>query len=191
MKIHKMVRDITAAYAGRNIVLPADLLSLVKGLYGTILNFDQTDADARKPDHDSMGAMVGKSLAGMSSAGQVGSVGESIKDAAAKAQKHGIGNGVSVPGWREPVSKLRPAVPKEQSVTNDHISCMECGKKFQMIKRHLKISHDQTPDDYRLKWNLPQSHPMVAPGYSRECSEKAKANGLGSRRLPDKLDSGL
>ena len=77
-----------------------------------------------------------------------------------------------------------PAVPVKQSVLSDHLVCLECGKGFAMLKRHLGSDHQLTPDQYRQKWGLPASYPIVAPDYAKVRSKLAKRFGLG--RLPVK-----
>ena len=78
--------------------------------------------------------------------------------------------------------KLIPAVPVRRSITDDHIVCLEDGKTFKSLKRHLSTHHGMTPDEYRSKWNLPADYPMVAPGYAAARSQLAKAMGLGRKR---------
>ncbi|HAH09933.1 MAG TPA: MucR family transcriptional regulator [Alphaproteobacteria bacterium] len=87
----------------------------------------------------------------------------------------GLANGVSVPQNGE----LRPAVPIKKSYTDDWIICLEDGKKFKSLKRHLKSAFDLTPEQYREKWGLPPDYPMVAPNYSERRSALAKQIGLG------------
>ena len=72
-----------------------------------------------------------------------------------------------------------PAVPVKRSVTPDHLICLECSKHFSMLKRHLRTDHQLTPEQYRLKWNLPRSYPIVAPNYGKRRSALAKKIGLG------------
>lgn len=72
-----------------------------------------------------------------------------------------------------------PAVPIKKSVTPDHIVCLEDGRKFKSLKRHLRTQYDMSPDDYRRKWGLPVDYPMVAPNYAKARSELAKRMGLG------------
>ena len=72
-----------------------------------------------------------------------------------------------------------PAVAIKKSVTKDHIVCLEDGKKFKSLRRHLSSFHNLTPDEYRAKWNLPNDYPMVAPAYSATRSQLAKDSGLG------------
>jgi predicted transcriptional regulator len=72
-----------------------------------------------------------------------------------------------------------PAVPIKKSVTPDGIICLEDGRTFRSLKRHLASKYGMTPDDYRAKWGLPKDYPMVAPNYSAARSELAKAMGLG------------
>ena len=75
-----------------------------------------------------------------------------------------------------------PAVPVNQSVTEDFIVCLEDGKKLKMLKRHLKSSYNMTPDQYRERWNLPADYPMVAPNYAKKRSSLAMQIGLGRKR---------
>lgn len=76
---------------------------------------------------------------------------------------------------------LKPAVPVRRSVTPDYIVCLEDGKKLKMLKRHLRAVYDMSPEDYRAKWNLPATYPMVAPNYAAQRSEFAKKIGLGRK----------
>ena len=78
--------------------------------------------------------------------------------------------------------ELVPAVPTKKSVFPDHIVCLEDGKKFKSLKRHLRSSYDMSPDDYRAKWGLPADYPMVAPNHAAARSELAKKIGLGRGR---------
>lgn len=81
----------------------------------------------------------------------------------------------------EPVSeKLEPAVSIKKSVTPDFIICLDDGKKFKSMKRHL-AQLGMTPDEYRAKWGLPSDYPMVAPSYAATRSALAKSNGLGRK----------
>ena len=73
-----------------------------------------------------------------------------------------------------------PAVPIEESVQRDYIVCLEDGMKLKMLKRHL-TQLGMTPEQYRHRWGLPDTYPMVAPSYARERSEIAIARGLGKR----------
>lgn len=75
-----------------------------------------------------------------------------------------------------------PAVPIKKSITPDFIICLEDGKKFKSLKRHLRTKYDMTPEEYRAKWGLPADYPMVAPNYASARSELAKAMGLGAQR---------
>lgn len=79
----------------------------------------------------------------------------------------------------EPVIEQIPAVPIKKSVSAETLICLEDGKKFKSLKRHLASHHGLTPEQYREKWNLPQDYPMTAPAYSATRSALAKANGLG------------
>lgn len=85
-----------------------------------------------------------------------------------------------------PVTALEPAqepaVAVKKSVTPDFIICLEDGKKFKSLKRHLRTRYSMTPDEYRSKWALPHDYPMVAPNYAKERSTLAKRMGLGQAR---------
>jgi predicted transcriptional regulator len=77
-----------------------------------------------------------------------------------------------------------PAVPIRRSVTDDHIVCLEDGKKLKMLKRHLMTDHGLTPEAYRAKWGLRPDYPMVAPNYSAQRQTLAKQIGLGRKPAP-------
>ena len=87
-----------------------------------------------------------------------------------------------------------PAVNPKRSVTPDYIICLEDGKKFKSLKRHLATHFGLTPDEYREKWGLPHDYPMVAPSYSESRSNLAKSLGLGrktvARKAPAKKGQG-
>ncbi len=77
---------------------------------------------------------------------------------------------------------LTPAVSVKKSITPDFIVCLEDGKRFKSLKRHLRTQYDMTPEQYRTKWGLPADYPMVAPNYAKARSELAKEMGLGQQR---------
>jgi len=77
---------------------------------------------------------------------------------------------------------LKPAVNPKKSVFPDYIICLEDGKKFKSLKRHLRTHYDLSPEEYREKWGLPHDYPMVAPNYAAARSDLAKRMGLGQRR---------
>lgn len=81
----------------------------------------------------------------------------------------------------EPES-LTPAVSVKKSVTPDYLICLEDGKKFKSLKRHLRTHYDLTPDEYRHRWGLAPDYPMVAPNYAKARSALAKKMGLGRKR---------
>ncbi len=76
-------------------------------------------------------------------------------------------------------SPLVPAVPIEESVTDDYIICLEDGKKLQMLKRHLNTVYNMNLDQYKERWGLPNDYPVVSPSYARRRSQIAKNTGLG------------
>ena len=75
----------------------------------------------------------------------------------------------------------KPAISVRRSVTPDYIICLEDGKKFKSLKRHLRAHYDMTPEEYRTKWGLPKDYPMVAPNYAKARSALAKQMGLGQK----------
>ncbi|MBB6012292.1 MucR family transcriptional regulator [Aquamicrobium sp. NLF2-7] len=81
-----------------------------------------------------------------------------------------------------PVDKQKPAVNPKRSVHDDYIICLEDGKKFKSLKRHLMTHYNLTPEQYREKWGLDANYPMVAPSYAAARSELAKQMGLGRKR---------
>lgn len=84
-------------------------------------------------------------------------------------------------GTPEPEAPPIPAVPVKKSIQDDHLVCLEDGKKMKMLKRHLATAYGMTPEDYRAKWGLPSDYPMSAPAYSRKRQEFAKQIGLGRK----------
>ena len=77
---------------------------------------------------------------------------------------------------------VKPAVSVKRSVTAEYIVCLEDGKKFKSLKRHLRTQYNMTPEQYREKWSLPPDYPMVAPNYAAARSQLAKQMGLGQQR---------
>lgn len=78
--------------------------------------------------------------------------------------------------------KLVPAVSVKKSITPDFLICLEDGKKFKSLKRHLRTAYNMSPEEYRAKWSLPNDYPMVAPAYAEARSKLAKSMGLGQQR---------
>ena len=76
---------------------------------------------------------------------------------------------------------LVPAVSIKQSVKQDHIVCLEDGRRFKSLKRHLRVHYNLTPEQYREKWKLPSDYPMVAPNYAKTRSQLAMTMGLGRK----------
>ena len=79
-------------------------------------------------------------------------------------------------------TRNKPAVPIKNSVTDEHIICLEDGARLKMLKRYLRTHYDLSPEEYRQKWGLPPDYPMVAPNYSKLRSKAAIAIGLGKHR---------
>jgi predicted transcriptional regulator len=97
-------------------------------------------------------------------------------------QVHAALTRVSGPPGEAPVEPLKPAVSVKRSITPEYLVCLEDGKKFKSLKRHLRTQYNMTPEQYRDKWNLPPDYPMVAPNYAAARSELAKQMGLGQQR---------
>jgi len=76
----------------------------------------------------------------------------------------------------------KPAVAPKKSVTNEYLVCLEDGRKFKSLKRHLRTQYNLSPEQYREKWSLPTDYPMVAPAYAKARSALAKQMGLGQQR---------
>jgi predicted transcriptional regulator len=95
---------------------------------------------------------------------------------------HGALSRASLQATQEPREELKPAVPVKKSVNPDYIICLEDGKKFKSLKRHLRTHYNMSPEEYRDKWGLPHDYPMVAPMYAAARSQLAKKMGLGQRR---------
>jgi len=85
-------------------------------------------------------------------------------------------------GRESQVDGLKPAIPIKKSITSDYIICLEDGKKFKSLKRHLRTRYKLTPEQYREKWGLGSDYPMVAPNYAAARSRLAKQMGLGQQR---------
>jgi MucR family transcriptional regulator, transcriptional regulator of exopolysaccharide biosynthesis len=81
----------------------------------------------------------------------------------------------------KPAEALKPAVPVKRSIASDYIICLEDGKKFKSLRRHLRTLN-MTPQQYREKWGLPPDYPMVSPNYAAARSQLAKKMGLGQQR---------
>lgn len=81
-----------------------------------------------------------------------------------------------------PEAKLEPKVSIRSSIKPDYITCLECGKRQKMLKRHLMTNHNVTPDQYRQRWGLSSDYPMVAPNYAEQRRRLAKSIGLGTKR---------
>ena len=89
---------------------------------------------------------------------------------------------VANPVAETPAEAQKPAVSIKKSVSPDFLICLEDGKKFKSLKRHLRTQYNMSPDEYRAKWGLPADYPMVAPSYAEQRSKLAKNLGLGTLR---------
>ncbi|MEQ1649517.1 MAG: MucR family transcriptional regulator [Hyphomicrobiaceae bacterium] len=100
------------------------------------------------------------------------------------SQVHAALNGL---GGNSPAPEIvrdepKPAIAVKKSITPDYLICLEDGKKFKSLKRHLRSHYNLSPEQYREKWALPHDYPMVAPRYAEARSQLAKKMGLGTRR---------
>ena len=101
---------------------------------------------------------------------------------------HSALSGVTNSGEPVEAAPKEPAVPVKRSIQPDHLVCLEDGRKFKSLKRHLRTKYNLSPEEYRAKWGLPKDYPMVAPSYAKARSELAKQMGLGQggRQAPRK-----
>jgi len=97
-------------------------------------------------------------------------------------QVHSALTRVSTGHGELPNEPPKPAISLKKSVTPDYIVCLEDGKKFKSLKRHLRTQYNMTPEQYREKWGLGPDYPMVAPNYAAARSSLAKQMGLGQQR---------
>src|SRR5580698_7511972 len=88
-------------------------------------------------------------------------------------------SGVTAPAEPVEVAPKEPAVPVRRSIQPDFLICLEDGRKFKSLKRHLRTKYNLSPEDYRAKWGLAKDYPMVAPNYAKARSDLAKQMGLG------------
>lgn len=97
------------------------------------------------------------------------------------SQVHQSLSGLTGTATEPTVEAQKPAVNPKKSVQDDFIICLEDGRKFKSLKRHLMTHFSLSPDEYRAKWNLPSDYPMVAPAYAAARSAPAKSMGLGRK----------
>ncbi|MDU0343704.1 MucR family transcriptional regulator [Bosea rubneri] len=97
------------------------------------------------------------------------------------ASTHSALAGIGQPPAPVPEERPDPAVPIRKSITPDYLICLEDGLKFKSLKRHLRTKYDLSPEEYRVRWNLPADYPMVAPAYAEARSKLAKSIGLGRK----------
>ena len=98
------------------------------------------------------------------------------------SQVHAALQRVSSGRSEAPLEPAKPAVSVKKSMTPDYLVCLEDGKRFKSLKRHLRTQYNMTPEQYRDKWGLPADYPMVAPNYAEQRRSLAKSIGLGTKR---------
>ncbi|WP_306224617.1 MucR family transcriptional regulator [Bosea beijingensis] len=98
------------------------------------------------------------------------------------ATTHAAITGLGAPPASEVEDRPNPVVSIKKSITSEFLICLEDGKKFKSLKRHLRTAYNMSPEDYRARWGLPADYPMVAPAYAEARSALAKQMGLGQQR---------
>ena len=155
-----LTAEIVSAYVGNNIVAPGDIPALINQVHSALLRVSSGQAESLA-DPPKPAVPVNVTVPG-------GSKVRFIND---DSREH------------EPSSDPpKPVVSVKKSITPDHIFCLEDGKKFKSLKRHLRTQYDMTPEQYREKWGLAADYPMVAPNYAAARSQLAKQMGLGQQR---------
>lgn len=99
------------------------------------------------------------------------------------AQVHSALSRVSGGRVEVAIEPIKPPVSRKKSITADYLVCLEDGKRFKSLKRHLRTRYNMTPEQYRTKWGLPADYPMVARNYAATRSQLAKKMGLGQQKL--------
>ncbi len=94
---------------------------------------------------------------------------------------NGLAGGTASGADAAPEAPPAPAVPIDASVSKDAVICLECGKGFKTLKRHISTEHSLSPADYRTRWQLSKDYPLVAPSYSKRRADTAKKIGLGRK----------
>lgn len=156
--IARIAADIVVAFVSRNQISPSEVIDLTHEVKAALM-----PDDVRAPRK--------RRRTGEASASTIASLGHypnSGSDADIESN--------------DAVQAQQPAVPVDVSVCEDHVHCLEDGKKFRSLKRHLRQEHGLTPEAYRKKWKLPPDYPMVAPSYSSVRTRLAKDQGLGVRK---------
>lgn len=98
------------------------------------------------------------------------------------ATTHAAISGLGIPAAPVAEERPTPATSIKKSITPDFLICLEDGKKFKSLKRHLRTAYNMSPEEYRSRWGLPADYPMVAPAYAEARSTLAKKMGLGQQR---------
>jgi predicted transcriptional regulator len=154
-EILRFTKEIIVAHVSHNVVDSDTLPALIRSVHQSLVEA----RDALLP-LDTAKTAAGDPSGGASDAGS---------------------DGPGIDGQAAP--RLVPAVPISESVTPDHIICLEDGRPFKMMKRWLRATYGMTPEQYRAKWGLPPDYPMVAPSYAQSKSVYAKNQGLGTKGL--------
>ena len=171
--IRVMTTEVVTAYLGRNQLSARDLSGLIVEVFDTLNGLGGAAASKEEESSDAGGEAVPEAEPAQEFVAEPEPEPDEAEEPAPQPEP-------------EPVAvaddkRQTPAVPIEESVTDDLIYCLENGKRYKTLKRHLWSSYGLTPEAYRKKWNLPKDYPLVAPNYSKRRSATAKEIGLGRR----------
>ena len=153
--------------------------TLKKLHYAGIVDFEQRAGRTRAPRLIARRVTLDLDLVGPGSVVSVELVSDDriVRQSAAEA----LGK-IRPPASLKPVVAEKPAVPPKKSITADYIICLEDGRKFKSLKRHLRTQYNLSPEEYREKWGLPSDYPMIAPAYAKARSALAKQMSPGAQR---------
>ena len=138
------------------------------------------DATAKATDSDDILVLASEIVTAYAGRNQMNSAELPDLIRTVHATLSGIAGG-SVAGQEAASPPSAPAVPIDASVGKDAIICLDCGKSFKTLKRHLSTEHDMTPAEYKTRWQLSKDYPLVAPSYSKRRAATAKKICLGRK----------
>lgn len=167
--IRVMTSEVVTAYLGRNQLSARDLSGLIVEVFDTLNGLGGAAASGEEESSDAGGGAVAEAQPAPASVAEPEPDPEEAEEPAPQPEPVADDKGQT------------PAVPIEKSVTDDLIYCLENGKGYKTLKRHLWSSYGLTPEAYRKKWNLPKDYPLVAPNYSKRRAATAKEIGLGRK----------
>ncbi len=169
--IRVMTTEVVTAYLGRNQLSARDLSGLIVEVFDTLNGLGGAAASEEEESSDAGGEAVPEAQPAQEAVAEPEPVREEAEEPVPQPEPVAVADDKG----------QTPAVPIEESVTDDLIYCLENGKGYKTLKRHLWSSYGLTPEAYRKKWNLPKDYPLVAPNYSKRRSATAKEIGLGRK----------